>query len=33
MILHGEEKMVENMGYAGREEKNNGRNKRICGGE
>ena len=32
MLLPGEEKMDEDMGWAGREEKNNGRNKRICGG-
>ena len=33
MLWHGEEKMVEDMGCAGREGKNSGRNKRICGGE
>ena len=33
MLCPGEEKMDEDMGCAGREEKNNGCNKRICGGE
>ena len=33
MLCHGEEKVAESMGCAGREGKNNGHNKRICGVE